>query len=317
MVKVQHPFGDATAAFPAVKTDIAASEARFGKAGAPSKRTVATTFASVEAALQAALQAVAQREPDLDASVHVDQLAMLWPVGYGTPVRAFEDMRVGARLRLNLPGHFVTVDPKVQKRTLIKSRRTGRGELQSHVGLSGVGPYPTAMVEVKIRMEQPPVVEKAPAESVDTLAVLQEMVDNAPIRRMDPLEEKLQKRAIDAVLNGTAWMTSKEVGARVDPTAANKHAQASRWLREKRIFAIERANVKEFPSYAFDPLGNPVQELREILAILDGYSPFRVASWFESTSSQLDGRRPRELLGTNPAAVIEAARAHVQGPVHG
>nr|WP_315227026.1 antitoxin Xre/MbcA/ParS toxin-binding domain-containing protein [uncultured Albidiferax sp.] len=143
------------------------------------------------------------------------------------------------------------------------------------------------------------------------------MIDNAPIARMDPLEHKLQQRAVDAVLLGTTWRSSADIGTRADATARNKHALANRWLKDKRVFAIERRGAYEFPDYAFDPLGQPIPALREILAILEGYAPFRLATWFESPSSALDGRRPRELLATHPALVREAARVHAQGPLHG
>lgn len=145
----------------------------------------------------------------------------------------------------------------------------------------------------------------------------QDLVDRSPIRRIDPVVEKLQKRTVDAVLNGASWVTSKEVGTRADSNAANKHALASRLLKERRVFAIERAGRKEFPDYAFDPLGNPIPAMREVLGILAGYSSFRLASWFESKSSRLGGRRPREVLVTDPQAVIAAARGHMLGPVHG
>lgn len=145
----------------------------------------------------------------------------------------------------------------------------------------------------------------------------QKLVDATPIRRVDPLLEKLQARTVQAVLSGTAWHSAKAVGARVDPNAANLHALASRLLKEGRVFAIERSGVKEYPDYAFDPLGNPIPAMREVLGVLSGYSPFRLASWFESTNAHLGGRRPREVLNTDPQAVISAARAHVEGPVHG
>lgn len=134
---------------------------------------------------------------------------------------------------------------------------------------------------------------------------------------IDPVPERLQQRAVDAVLNGTVWLTSTEVGTRVDPKAANKHALTSRLLKEGRVFAIERGGHNQFPSYAFDSQGNPIPAMREVLGILAGYSPFRIASWFESTSSQLGGQRPREVLATVPEAVIAAARAHLTGPVQG
>jgi hypothetical protein len=149
------------------------------------------------------------------------------------------------------------------------------------------------------------------------LDLQQLMIDSAPIARMDPLEHKLQQRAVDAVLLGTTWCSSADIGTRADPAARNKHALANRWLKDKRIFAIERKGSYEFPDYAFDPLGQPIPALRDVLATLEGYAPFRLAAWFESPSSALDGRRPRELLATHPAKVREAARVHARGPLHG
>jgi hypothetical protein len=145
----------------------------------------------------------------------------------------------------------------------------------------------------------------------------QALVDRTPIRRHDPVAQRLKQRAADAILSGTAWLTSREVGVRADPEAANPHSLPSRWLSQGRIFAIEHRGQKVFPDYAFDLLGQPIAELRVVLKLLDGHSPLRIASWFESSSSCLEGRKPRELLATQPSAVIETARAHLAGPQHG
>ena len=143
------------------------------------------------------------------------------------------------------------------------------------------------------------------------------MVDQAPIRRADPLIEKLQQRAVEQVLSGTTWLTSKEVSEQTDPAAKNKHALAHRLLSQRRVFAINRRNQNEFPRYQFDPLGQPIDAVARVLEIFQGYTPFRIASWFESTSSELGGRRPREVLADNPSAVVAAAAAHVRGATHG
>lgn len=148
-------------------------------------------------------------------------------------------------------------------------------------------------------------------------AGIQALVDAAPIRGLDELRARLTQRSVEAVLGGTEWLTAAEVGALADPAAANRHAYASRLIKDGRVFAIERSGVKHYPRYAFDPLGNPLPALREVLRILAGQSPFRIASWFESASSMLGGKRPRELLEADPASVIAAARAHTEGPLHG
>lgn len=148
-------------------------------------------------------------------------------------------------------------------------------------------------------------------------AQLQTMVDQASIKRADPLLLKLQQKAVHDVLNGTAWLTSKDVGERADPLAKNKHSLASRWLKENRIFAIYRRGQNEFPEYQFDPLGQPIDAVSKVLEIFGGYSPFRIAAWFESASSELGTRRPREVISEDPSTVIDAAAAHVRGALHG
>lgn len=150
-----------------------------------------------------------------------------------------------------------------------------------------------------------------------TARSVQAAIDATPVARPDPLRVKLEQRAIDAVLGGAPWLTSQEVGLKANPAAANPHAVASRWLKEGKIFAIERAGQKLFPSYVFDPLGVPHAAVKTVSTLLDGYTPFRLAAWFESTSAALAGARPRELLAQDPQAVIAAASAHAQGPLHG
>jgi hypothetical protein len=145
----------------------------------------------------------------------------------------------------------------------------------------------------------------------------QELIDAHPIRRRDPLTDKLEKRAVDAILSGSCWLSARDVGLRVNPQAANPHALASRWLKEGRVFAISRNGQREFPDYAFDLLGQPLPALREVLSLFGDAPALRLASWFESRTALLGGQRPRELLADDPQAVIAAARAHLLGPVHG
>jgi hypothetical protein len=148
-------------------------------------------------------------------------------------------------------------------------------------------------------------------------SALKELYEATPVRRLSPVRADLERKAIEAVLSGTEWLTAQEVGQRQNPDATNQHAVASRWKREGKVFFIEHKGVTLYPKYIFDEFGNPVPEVAEVLKIFEGYRPFRIASWFESTSSMLHGRRPREVRATDPQAVVDAARNHVIGPVHG
>jgi hypothetical protein len=148
-------------------------------------------------------------------------------------------------------------------------------------------------------------------------SALKELFDATPVRRLSPVRADLERKAIEAVLSGTEWLTAQEVGQRQNPDATNPHAVASRWKKEGKVFFIEHKGVTLYPKYIFDEFGNPVPEVAEVLKIFDGYRPFRIASWFESISSMLRGKRPREVLATDPKAVVAAALDHIVGPVHG
>ena len=145
----------------------------------------------------------------------------------------------------------------------------------------------------------------------------QQILDTTPIRHATPAMTRARERAVRMVLDGTAWSTAREVGERADLNAKNKHALASRLVKERRVFTLERGGVNEFPDYQFDAQGNPVLVMRDVLKIFAGYSPFRIASWFESTSSALGGRRPREMLADHPDQVVAAAKRDAKGPQHG
>src|SRR5471032_891991 len=150
-------------------------------------------------------------------------------------------------------------------------------------------------------------------------AGVEQLVERTPVRRLDVVQERLQLRMVMAVLNGTAWLSSTEVDS-LGPdrgVRSNPHARANRLLSDGKVFAIERAGRKEYPRYAFDALGNPYPAIREVLQVFGNTPALRVASWFESTSAALDGRRPREVLDSDPAAVVRAAREHIEGPMHG
>ncbi|MBT2304459.1 hypothetical protein J7E70_28930 [Variovorax paradoxus] len=145
---------------------------------------------------------------------------------------------------------------------------------------------------------------------------IQELVDEVEPRRPAATRIDLEKRAIDAVLQGTEWSSAAEIGQRLDAKAANPHAAVSRWQQSGRIFGIDHRGKKIYPAYIFDATWQPLPAVKTILAVLED-SPFRVAAWFESTNSFLGGKRPREVIASAPEAVVAAAEDHKVGAVHG
>ena len=146
---------------------------------------------------------------------------------------------------------------------------------------------------------------------------LQELADTYEPRRRVVARSDLERRALDAIMSGTPWLSAAEIGRELDPKAANPHAAASRWLANRQVFAIDSRGKKMFPSYVFTDAWKPIPEVKKVLAILADYSALRLASWFESTSSALQGKRPREVMKFDAKAVVRAAQQHVVGAVHG
>jgi len=128
--------------------------------------------------------------------------------------------------------------------------------------------------------------------------------------------KQLERAAVNAVLAGTEWISESEV-AKSTCSAAEPCGSIDGWIRDGRTFAIDCDGRSFFPIYAFDTLGVPLPAVQDVLSVLAGYSPWHLAFWFESTSSMLGGARPRELIATDPCAVVAAARSHRQGPMHG
>ena len=139
------------------------------------------------------------------------------------------------------------------------------------------------------------------------------MLTNTSIEPTQLIKVRLLRRMTSAVLGGTHWLTPSELGA----IFHKDKALVVRWLKEGKLFAIDRDGHQEFPRYVFDDKGIPLAAVQQILQEFGQASPMRVASWFESTSATLNGRRPRELIATEPDSVIAAARLHALGPVHG
>ena len=165
----------------------------------------------------------------------------------------------------------------------------------------------------------------APFVSESTLArqdevfrvVVDKIIETTPIRPLDAMRAALEQKAIAAIFAGTEWLPAEQIGRLRDPNARNPHGTVTRWKAERKVFALSRGGIQFFPRYAFDEVLDPRQAVAQAMEILNEYSPYRLASWFESTNSFLNGRRPREVIGEDPEAVLAAARDQVRGPVHG
>ena len=141
----------------------------------------------------------------------------------------------------------------------------------------------------------------------DRESMVEFLLKDIPTKRIDMRRVALEARAMEWIYTGTEWLSADEVGVLGKHGKANPGAAANRWKVAGQLFAIRRDGRDLYPRYAFSDDFKPLPVIRKVLSIFNGWDGVRVAGWFESTSSFLDGKRPRELVTIDPGTVLDAA----------
>ncbi|HDC4501870.1 hypothetical protein [Enterobacter kobei] len=127
-------------------------------------------------------------------------------------------------------------------------------------------------------------------------------------------------KARKAVLDSGDWLSAAELTQLAQLSTTNPSAQPNKWKKSGQIFAIHHNGVDYFPGYGLDRDANfrPLKALAQVIEVFDGHKDgWGMAFWFLSANSFLGGKRPQDLLATDPERVIAAARDEVQGVEHG
>ena len=107
-------------------------------------------------------------------------------------------------------------------------------------------------------------------------------------------------------LRETALLTTAQVRSVSGLEPRNKSEPASRWKRERKLFAVRHRGADLYPAFQFED-GSPRAVIKKVLAALPkDMSGWQVAMWFASGNGWLDGDAPQEHL-VEPDAVIDAA----------
>ncbi len=108
-------------------------------------------------------------------------------------------------------------------------------------------------------------------------------------------------------LRATKTLTAKDVRAAVANKPKNPSEPASRWKREKRIFAVRNGGVDLFPHFLFRD-GAPRKGIKKILeALPEDMSPWQIALWFASGNGWLGDKAPQDCLD-DVSLVVDAAK---------
>lgn len=150
--------------------------------------------------------------------------------------------------------------------------------------------------------------EPATSVSVSAHAGIEELVT--------PQEEKVENAIARDTLewrqefmrNYPSW-TSAEVATQSTSTARNRAAIASRWQRENRIFGLRYQAQQYFPQFQFQD-GTPVPIVGEVIKTFPEHATgWDLAFFFTTPNANIGGRKPLELIKTNPDRVLSLAHA--------
>ena len=110
-----------------------------------------------------------------------------------------------------------------------------------------------------------------------------------------------------AYLQEVPARSGREVRAASGLHPKNSSEPASRWKRERRVFAVRHGGRDLFPAFQFED-GYPRPVIKRILHELPPTATcWQTAIWFASGNGWLDGAEPRNRLDA-PDEVVEAAR---------
>lgn len=103
-------------------------------------------------------------------------------------------------------------------------------------------------------------------------------------------------------------LTSADVADISGSRARNRAAIANRWKKEGRICSVMVGHSPLFPGFQFDERGRPRPVVARLLTILRGLGEWEIVLWFTTSTGWLGGRRPVDLLDSEPERVVEAAK---------
>ncbi len=159
------------------------------------------------------------------------------------------------------------------------------------------------------------------ARKVEKLKALVELLTpDVPSANTLVREARMIASARQSVIESTQWLTAEQLSTLAGFSLTNPSAQPNKWKAKRMIFAINIKGTDYFPVYALDPDKNhrPLKILTNILEVFsnkkDGWG---AAYWFAGMNGFLDGKRPQDILYSNPEGVLAAAKNEVTGINHG
>jgi hypothetical protein len=129
-----------------------------------------------------------------------------------------------------------------------------------------------------------------------------------PMQRTEDRQYLLMQRAFR---NTGGLATGDEVALLLRRRSAQPISQLARWIVTRLVVSIERRGQTFLPLFQFNLSDmalrcEVLQLVRELSGTLDDWD---VALWFALPNPSLNGRAPVEMIGSDPAVLLNTARA--------
>jgi hypothetical protein len=122
------------------------------------------------------------------------------------------------------------------------------------------------------------------------------------------LQARRNAAARHELLREFGALTSGDIAILAGSKAHNRAALSNRWKHEGRIFAVSHQGTAFYPAFQFESDGRPREVVARVLSAVAGkLSDWGVALWFTGANGWLGGRRPVDLLTSDPDRVAAAA----------
>ncbi|MGH8381227.1 hypothetical protein [Pseudomonas sp.] len=151
-------------------------------------------------------------------------------------------------------------------------------------------------------------------------SIVEALVPKVPPTPTALKEAAMLAQARTAVLESGEWLTAAQIAGLAGFSLSNPSAQPNKWKREGAIFALRHHGVDYFPAYGLDAASGyrPLKAMAPVLALFgQGKDSWGLAYWFMSANSFLAGKRPMDLLASDPQRVLTAAEDELQAVAHG
>lgn len=103
--------------------------------------------------------------------------------------------------------------------------------------------------------------------------------------------------------------SSAQVAEESTSRAENRAALASRWIKEKKIFSVRFEGKQWFPRFQFQD-GAPIPVVSEVIRIFpEQATGWDLAYFFSRPNANIEGRKPLELIRTDPDRLRSLAQA--------